>query len=268
MVLALALTVVLAMAFTACGGDGGSSGSSGNSGGGGGGDDSGSSDAYKVFAAATEAMSNADAISYDLDLDINMVLSGSDYGTKMVGSMTQTKTDGNYELYANLDVEMLGTSLAMEEWYKDGYMYISMSGYNYKQAMSLEDYMKSMQGSSVQTFPESSIKDYSKESVSEGTKYTFTVDGAAMKEMVWSNMEANAETLGLTEADLGMSDATISVVVDGNDLISYSMLVSYKMTISGEEVTADMDLTVSNITIGGVTVTFPADMDSYQELAA
>ncbi|MDR1272906.1 MAG: hypothetical protein LBK04_07965 [Clostridiales Family XIII bacterium] len=247
-VLAVILLFAMVLAFTACGGsDGG---------------------AYKIYEEAANKINGAESVSMDFTLDMKMTreaLNDGDMNISMEGPISVVGSGGKIQVHMQAAMDSLGQKNNLTMYYKDGFAYMEMMGSKFKQALSAE---QAMSGASakIESFAKSSVKSSKVEDASGGKKATLVVKGDAFKDQVNKALAQEGES---RSPDMNFGDATVVVVVDADGNIQeYSVDMTFDMAIGGTNVKTVMKTKMGNIKIGGITIDFPADLSSYQEMTA
>jgi hypothetical protein len=70
----------------------------------------------------------------------------------------------------------------------------------------------------------------------------------------------------LSKANFTFSDVTYDVIADSDNMIkSYHMNFTMNFEVNGKAASVDYDITTSLKSVNDVTITFPADLDTYTE---
>ena len=192
----------------------------------------------------------SEATSYSLNS--TQVIKMTYEGEEMTMNQTVISTVNGDNSYSKLYSDM--AVMDMEVWYVDGMLYSSMEGMKVKAPMDKDAYMEEYMGTdageeTLFDIPTSWFNDVKFEK--EDTKWVlnFLVSAEKYNEILDSS-ELGGEITG---------DVVCKIYFDADGNIE-KMIVTFDMTIMG--VSAHCD-SVSYITIGNVTVTPPADADSY-----
>jgi hypothetical protein len=249
---AVAMVLVLTVSLSACGGGSDSSSGSDNSA------------SYKAFAAAYEELNDSKQQSMNMDLQINMDIAGTESEMAIKGPV-KVITGDSMQLESSLQTKMYGMDIEMNMWFKDGYMYIESMGQKMKQPMDEETALASS-NASVTTFEEKYLKNTTKKSITGGTEYTFEVEGAALKALAGDT--AGSSGIDLESDSIKWGDATVKVVLDkAGKIVSQEIVLSFEMEESDQTSKVDMTMKISDIKTSGVTIDYPADLDTYQATA-
>jgi hypothetical protein len=300
------IVLAFAVALTACGGNGG-----GNAGGNG--EESGAansdaggaeaataSEAYALYKSASEALSNAEG--YTMDVDIDMA-TGDDESANIntTSHMEVSNPAGNIGMKLVQTTGYAGENMESTIYIKDDGVYTEMLGTKVKMTMDIPELLK--QSNNMVEFPEDAIIDGGVTDVEGGKQITFKIKGDALKEYVDQQIgdltggvtddyasdenagedavegaskdagenatEDASEGAVETGEDLGMTfeDSTVTALIgpDGN-FVEYTTEMSFSMTLGEDKTSMSQKSTVTNITIGKVAIDFPSDLDSYEEL--
>lgn len=230
-------------------------------GGGGGGAD----DAYSMFMEASEKL--ADAEAYSLDMDIVMEATEEQPATiSMAGNFKQImkseeELEFSMDMAMKLEMEELAQlgigddAIPMKAWYRDGMYYMDTMGMQYKGAMSVEEAVKQANTGNF-SVPEDAVKEQSV----DGNVLHFTLDGSKMKDSISSMVGSTGQQA--VEMD-GLSDMEFVVTLDDDKNIE-AYFITFSAQSNGITVNCVVDL--SNIEIGDVTIDFPAELDSFEEM--
>lgn len=221
--------------------------------------------AYEQYNKAVESMSADESISMDMVMDISLTYLGTSMGLDMSGLVKQVRSsDTDIDMEMDMSIQMLGISQNVHAYYQDGYYYMEIYGQKIKYEMSIEDALSQTGAQPVQ-FSEDSIYEQTTEKKDGGTQLTFTVDGAAMSDML-SDQLSSLGAMGTEDMDIDMDfgDLTINALVDkNNNFISMTMDVNVTAGVEGETMEIGLFIELNNIQYGGVTIDFPEDLDSY-----
>jgi hypothetical protein len=227
---------------------------------------------YQLYEAASAAMNEAVSIEMDMNTTMNMKSGeeGSDFGFKMEGNIkTIKKSDTEFEMEMRQTTDMLGASSETVTYFKDGYMYIEMDGERIKMELPMEDALAQANNSAM-VFDQSAIQKSSSKDTDGGKEIVFTVSGDALKDYI---EQGTAGALaGLNEGvDINYGDSIITAVIDKDiNMVSLSLSMSFDIAAveEGESVTTEITIDMFNISTDNITIDFPADLDSYEAIAA
>jgi len=221
--------------------------------------------AYGAYEKMNTAMGKVESIEMTVDGSIAMTAMGETMDIEMSGTMKEvilSETEAEMEMY--MDMVMFGETIPTVSYYKDGYMYQEMYGMKYKTAMGIEEALSQM-GTENLTFSEEAIKESDVTDVDGGKQISFTLDGAALNDIL-----AGAGTLSELAAlfgedgEMAFGDVTYVVNVDKDYVMkSCEMRFDMTMTVEGEAIEMAYTMTMKVVSTNDVTVTFPDDLDTY-----
>jgi hypothetical protein len=220
---------------------------------------------FARYTAASEALAKADSVSMDITSETSMGLGDDAYNMMMTGSVKQIrKSATELEMAMELSINVAGQPLTTTSYFKDGYMYTDTMGSKYKMATPIDDALNKSNMQAAQ-FDESMIINSSSEKTADGTQLNFIVAGSALSAMVGDQLGGLTGS-GDTPA-MSFGDATISALIDkAGNLKAYSVELTFGPADETDAGVATMKVSMQNIQFGGVTIDFPADLDSYMEL--
>lgn len=232
--------------------------------------DSNSSEAYEEFLKVNETMENAESVDMDMDMKATIEADGQSIDMDMKANMKQimlSETDIQMEM--NMDMELMGQKINSLSYFKDGYLYTSASGQKVKMAMDLEQLeQQANMGGTDFMFDEKAIKKSAIKEVGDNKEISFTLDGKAVTESISGMVESITSSLQIDPADMSFGDMEYTIVADKkSNLKSMIMKFDATITMQGQEMVIKYDITADINKINGVTITFPADLDTYQEVA-
>jgi hypothetical protein len=230
--------------------------------------------AFALWEAASKGAEDAGALSFVMDFQTEMKGAGLDSAiTLNMGGPVKiaNSTDpSKLEMEIDLQMDMLGQDLSMKGWYRDGYYYFDMLGMKAKQPMSGEEAMK-QNNTEMLTFTENAIKEQSVTDTADGgKKLSFLLDGAKMTALARSSMAGGMQGGGVDPEMLNirMDDVDVTVILDRDGRLA-ECTYAFNATISGgsesDEMTMACTTSMTQISTGNVTITFPSDLDTYEE---
>jgi hypothetical protein len=224
---------------------------------------------YELYAVAAAAMNEAAGIEMDMDMTTSVEgdAAGFDSDLKMTSNLKMfKKSDTDFEMEMRQTTNVLGTAVDTTSYFKDGNMYINMGEEKMKMALPMEDAIAQANASAME-FEQSAIKNSSSKDVDNGKEVSFTVSGDALKDYMEKGTQGALAGLG-TGLDMSFGDATITSVIDSDgNMVSLSMKMTFDMSADGEKTAMTISIDMHNIVIGDIVIDFPADLDSYEEIA-
>jgi hypothetical protein len=251
LLLATMMVLVAALALTGCpAGSGGEKSST-------------SGTPYEQYMTAAKALANAKGYSMDTDVDMSLEIMGQKMDIPIKGSILYSrKSDTDVQMKTVQKTTILGQEMEIISYFKDGYLYTETLGTKTKMESPLSSVMAT---SSAPEFAKGAIKDSSSKKGEGGTEMSFTVDGSAMKDIVTKNMSGMGEMISAD--DMVFGDAKIVTTINGEEIVNFSMKITFEMTIQEQKTDCTMTLKMQNIKMGDQSIEYPNDLDSYQAAA-
>ena len=260
----ICVVLVLAMAFglVACGGGSGS----------GGGSNSNTTPpppppptAYELYTRASEALDNAGSMETETTTEMSMRFGEESMDISMESTIKVVYPENDMELEMLSTMDVMGTNQETSAYYKGGYYYIQTMGMKMKVPMDL-DSIRDTANTQALDFSEDAVKDQSSDSAEGGTRVTFTLDGSAIADAMEKQLAGMVDGLGGEGASMSFGDISLSAVVGADETMkSIDMAFSFDMEMQGESISCDMAMTMVIVRLGGVSITFPDDLDTYME---
>lgn len=254
---AMLLMVLLVMAVSACQGAGEETA----------GQNADGKSAYELYVKASEELEKADSQLLNYSSNIKMNTEGEDMEMVMNGTIAQIiRSETDIDMKMEMATSMLDQETQMLAYYKEGMYYQDLAGQKVKMPMSLDDMEGQMQ--TAIAFPETAIKSQSVKETEAGTELAFSLEAEAVQDIIQSRLGSLTETLG-SDGSMEFGDFDIEVTLDDADAIqTMKMVFSAVITAQGQAVDCLAETTMDIEQIGGVTIDFPADLDSYVEIEA
>lgn len=254
-VLAVAIAIIMTLSMSACGGSGGSGGAK----------EKKDQTAFELYKTASEKMSDAEGLSMNLDMTVQSTESSDDDIAMSGPVQVIMKDDTNIEMMMTLSVSMMGMDVPISMYYVDGFAYMEAMGMKMKQAMDMDEAASTAQLGQVD-FPEDAIKDQKITDTDDGKELSFTLDGAKMSSIMGDSLGSMEDLVGSIDGSYG--DMTMVVYLDKDGKLT-AMNLEAEFSASEEEgaeaQTGSFAMKVSEIEYENVTITPPADLDSFQE---
>lgn len=220
---------------------------------------------YQIYTRANEAMKSVDSLLMDISVDMRMEVMGQSMDVTMTGTAAEViRSETDIDMRMEMSTSVFGQELGITAYFKDGVYYMDSMGQKVKMAMSVADMMK-QSNTEAFMFPESAVKESSVTDKDGGKEISFSLDGAALDDMLMQQMAGMDALLDLG-ADLSIGDVSLRAVVDKDERLQ-SMVLAYtlEMGIEGQTANADCRISLTVVQYGGVTVEFPDDLDTYEE---
>jgi hypothetical protein len=288
------IVLAFAIALAACGGSGAANSDAKGA------DATTAGEAYALYKSASEALADAEGYTMDVKADIG---SGEDGGDEAINTSSTSHIEvsdptGNIGMKSVQTTEYAGEAMETTVYVKDGAVYTAMLDTKIKMEMDIPQLLK--QSNNMVDFPEDAIIDGSVADVDGGKQITFKIKGDALSEYInqqfgditggitddgaqdeaagedatgeilgGADEDATDEVLGGADGDSGITfeDSTITALIgpDGN-FVEYTTEMSFAMNFGEIKTSMNQKSTVTNIKIGKVTIDFPSDLDTYEEL--
>ena len=242
------LILIMVVAFSACGG-------------------SDSESALDLYNNAGKKLSEADSYSATMNMDMAMDVAGQSMNVDTKGNIKQVGSGDDMELETDMTTDAMGISSETKAYYKDGYYFMEVEGQKMKVKMDAAEALSQMNSSTVE-IPEDAVKDSSVTDKDGGKEVSLTLDGQKLMDEA-SDMLGSMSGYDSGANDMKVGDFDVTAFIDGDgNLKSTTMKFNITMTIQGQETSVDATMEMTIDQVGGVTIDFPSDLDSYKETAA
>lgn len=230
-------------------------------------------DGKALYDEATKK--NAELTSMDFTYHVDMVMKQGDQSMDMSTDMDM-KMDGintdSMRMISEGTTSTAGQNVDTFMYYENGYCYMETGGQKFKYAMAIEEMSKAaLQSVGGANMESSYMQKVEVKKDGDNQVLTFVGDASKMDEYVQTMMGAMG-TMGTGMEGLSYTIKEVSgeATVNSDGYISsMKMKMVIEMTMQGETVSVDMDITGDYHNLGQpVEITAPADLDSYQEIDA
>ncbi len=242
----------------------------------------------EAYRAMTAAMNTVDSSAMDVDMDMRMDMTVTAEGeTMQVPSTMQgnmkliVSEDNSIQMAYTMETTSEGTSVDMDVWMKDGWVYLSTEaeGTAMKLKYSVEDQLAAVESLGAVNTDAMSVSGLAMlESVTAktscgNTEYTIVI-GEGVNGLLENVLDMMGQDAGSMDMRLGKMTATYTVDSKGNmKKVDMTFTASVKMDVPMEDgqsysMAADYDYDMSmtvNATGKDVKVTFP-DFSDFQEI--
>lgn len=230
---------------------------------------------YEVVEIASDKLNEADGVAYGMDMTMTVASSESEemYSMDMSGDIAMQKIGENdYKLAYHVDTDMSAlmgedTTMAIDMYYADGYMYYTMSdmGLKYKVAMDMTDAMEAVNSPDFSDIEEGMVKEQAIKSDGTGQIVALTLDGSKMTDMV---KELSSEFATMSDDNpMNIADIPYTVYLDGEgNITDIETVMTFDIGSGDEAMSITMDMKMSVEQVGNVTVELPDDLDSFMDL--
>jgi hypothetical protein len=218
--------------------------------------------AYAKYLAAEAAIEAADSFANEISGNAVTTIDGEKTEMQLTGSAKFVKHSAtDIEFVSDTTTVIAGESIAASAYYKDGVVYIKSDAGKVKMALPLNEALAQVQTSGIDI-----EADAIKEQSADGDTITFTLDGGkllAAADTVLGNLKSVLPTSGAYT----LGDIVCTVTLDEKGALKdVKTVFSLDLILDGETATLAYDLTTSYTQVGGVNITAPADLSSYEEL--
>ena len=229
-------------------------------------------EAYNKYVKAVESMNAAGSFSGEVVMRTIMTIMGEPFEYATTTGLKQVLGSGD-NFQAEIDATLGDANY--KTYYRDGTFYYESAGEKVKFAMPGEEYLN-MTNSQVITqilFPEESIFGLEATGSASGSEIRFEVVSAGMEEILYQlagySVTGGVQEHGTDELDYTFEDVVITMQLDKNGAIQHIRLAFLLVLIHmGEPMDAYIEFGITVSQIGGVTVDFPDDIDTYTDLGA
>ena len=242
----------------------------------------------EAYRAMTAAMNTVDSNAMDVDMDMRMDMTVTAEGetmqvpSTMQGNMKMIVAEnGSIQMAYTMETTSEGTSVDMDVWMKDGWVYLSTEadGTAMKLKYSVEDQLAAVESLGAVNMDAMSVSGLAMlESVTAktsggNTEYTIVI-GEGVNGLLENVLGMMGQDAGSMDMRLGKMTATYTVDSKGNmKKVDMTFTASVKMDVPMEDgqsysMAADYDYDMSmtvNATGKDVKVTFP-DFSDFQEI--
>lgn len=194
-------------------------------------------DAMKALRAATERSQSLTSMDTDYLMNMQISMEGLTMDMNMNGNMKLKNiyTD-QMQFMMSMDLSLLGETVQMDYFYKDGWCYYDMDGQKYKMAMDMTTAMNNAKTASLLSTDQLAyIKDASSAANGDGTTTIyFTADGETLTDMVQSVLGSMGTDYTSMMDQISMDVYKGELTVDGAGNITQEKALM-DMTVNYEE---------------------------------
>lgn len=248
---------------------------------------------YRDYAAdVTSANTNAEKLSSDMKMTMDMQLSGMDFMTATVdmtmamdadlAHMDQTKLAYDMKISMNMDPAMAASmgipteeasiSQTMQCWYTNGYYYMNDGTTKVKTPLSFEEVMSQLPTTDVtatttQLEPLCAFTSITKANHSDGSVgYNIRYAPAALNGMLDTVLGTMASQV-TDVPDMAFDAAGAYITFQNGQMKDMGMSMGMTANVDGYDMHFMIDVQMDNIKTGdSVKVTLPSDLNTYEEV--
>lgn len=226
--------------------------------------------AEEVYAEAVAKNAALTSTQADMTMDIDMDMGGMSLGMKMDMVMKMKKADDKYEMAMTGGTTVMGQSIDMAVYYKDGYTYTNAMGTKVKQATPLEEIAKQAESMTMESAPVDYLENLAMTEADGVTTLTYDISQDKMKEYFDEAMKATGESTipEGTEMTFESMSGTATVNKDGY-ITAETVDMVFSMVMEGQEVKCTAKVDMTYVDPGqDFAIEFPEDLDTYTEVPA
>lgn len=224
---------------------------------------------YETYKAAIEKVSGADSMHVNMDMLLSMSydmggVNGNmdmNIGMEMKAAMKDNAVD---EAEYKMSMEFATQKMEVNAYMADGFVYAESDGQKTKEAIETADSnligMEDLSGDILGDLKDAIISEEAKKDGSD-TVITLKIDGT---KVVGGFVEGFMEGMGESLGEMDLKEIVVTAKIDKDDTIkSVSLEFPLDVSSSGMEMEASCKIDMEYVQIGGVEITAPADLDSY-----
>jgi hypothetical protein len=224
-------------------------------------------DLYGKYVEASAAIEAAGSYAAAINGSMTVTMGEARIEAAMSGSAKLViNGDTDFELEANTVVSVADEEdMTSNVYYKDGFMYMEAAGEKIKMAVPIDEALKLARTGNFD-FDESAIK---AQTVTD-SGYSFTLDGAKLTNLAETALSSLGSASAAIEANYKFDDVECAITLgDDGALKSVNMVFACEVAPEdpdAEAMALDYNITMEYTQVGGVKITPPADLSSYEEL--
>ena len=222
----------------------------------------------EIYDEAILKSQSLDALDGDMEMAMTMDMGGMSLGMKMGADIQLKKiSDSEAELAMVMSTNILGEEVIVEEYFKDGYLYMNDgSGFKLKAPF---DYSEVAGQATLNTATSRDFMDKLEMTEDKDGNYVFsyTIAPDKMNEYLDNALDGMDELMG-EDGSFTIGEMGGTCVIDKDyNVLSDKVHMVMDMSVEGQTVSMSVDVNLVYNAVGdAVTVEFPADLDSYTEV--
>ena len=222
----------------------------------------------EIYDEAILKSQSLDALDGDMEMAMTMDMGGMSLGMKMGADIQLKKiSDSEAELAMVMSTNILGEEVIVEEYFKDGYLYMN-DGSGFK-LEALFDYSEVAGQATLNTATSRDFMDKLEMTEDKDGNYVFnyTIAPDKMNEYLDNALDGMDELMG-EDGSFTIGEMGGTCVIDKDyNVLSDKVHMVMDMSVEGQTVSMSVDVSLVYNAVGdAVTVEFPADLDSYTEV--
>jgi len=222
--------------------------------------------AYDIYSQAAEYMSNIESLAANTNMTMIMSYDGEEVEIAVSGFVKEIIiSETEVEIQMEMTTATMGQEVEVKAFYKDGVYYMESSGQKFSMEMPLDQILEQANTGTL-TFPDTAVKDQLATEKGDGQELSFTLDGAAMTDVIAKQLGSLAAILG-EQPDMTMSDIDFVAFIDGQGKLKTTWIsFNMEMNMMGETLPISAEVSMDYLQINDVSIDFPTDLDSYQQV--
>jgi hypothetical protein len=231
----------------------------------------GRSVAYSPDMLSSAAADSLEMNMYgDILVEVGGIRQAVDFSSVIAASLAGDDIEMNMNLSVPVLQQLIGAS-NIQLFINDGFAYLGIQGFKVKVKIPTDSASIYPSGSSeiVAEFTEDMLQIQSMNMTPEGhAEISFFIDGDTLNDIPVTAIETYMDgKIYKEEIPLNFDDMTLSrVMTPAGELVSLRLIYGFSSAVSGIQMRASYDMTAQIQQLGGVTVNFPADLDSYVDV--
>lgn len=226
-------------------------------------------DPYYFYERAMKNFENVRSVEMDIDMSGSITAAGESIDFSATGrasQITHNKTEA--ELAMEMTMELLGQTVKMNTYYKDGYMYQNVMGQKLKTPLDMQQMLAQSYG--IETdLEEAMFENATVSRVLGGHLIRTKISGDALNTLMAGYMASAYESMGLAGTEMELGDMAYSILVDTDfNVRAYGIQYGATVTAEGETVQVDYSMDCTILSTNRISaIQYPADLDTYAEAA-
>lgn len=222
----------------------------------------------EIYDEAIAKSQQLNALDGDMEMSMDMDMGGMTLGMTMTADLQMRKnSDTDVEMAMVMGSNILGQQLNVEEYFKDGYLYLS-DGAGTKVKAPFE-YSEIAGQASINTATSRDYMDTLEMSEDENGNYVFnyTIAQDKLNDYLATALGSMEDLLGET-GSFTISEMTGTCVIDKDyNVLSDKVHMVMSMDVEGQTMNMTVDVSIVYNAVGdAVVVSFPDDLDTYTEV--
>ena len=227
-------------------------------------DDTGES-AFDLLMRVEDQTADVDSMIMEMEMNMTMRMFGQSIeSTSTSRTYTVNLSPNEVLMRSETLTETMGMEMPSTMYFRNGMMYMDMMGEQMKFEMPLEEAMQMANVDGFE-FDEDAIISQSISTNGNNRELNFVLDFGSVMDSLSGELGTMMEMFGGIDME-GMFDGVsvdLTVVIDA-DYQMTSMTMAYEIDIEGTAMSIEMTWTI--VQLGGVEITFPDNLDEFEEM--